>query len=138
MALGELRGNNQANEGVDNLAMVRARDLEETLFRTYRSVKRKYPMRLRMLVLNLQDSKNPGLRSKFINGVISPEVLAKMEVPDMANDELKAERAVIVKETIRMKSIRDDVGILTSSFTCEHCGSHNCAYSTVRPLNFKH
>jgi len=52
--------------------------IEEAIFTEFRDTGVKYKNRVRSRFSNLKDSKNEGLRLNVINGVLSPEKIAKM------------------------------------------------------------
>lgn len=77
-----------------------AEELEEAIFAEFKNTDMRYKNRIRSRVSNLKDTKNPGLRTNFISGVIAANRFAKMTPEEMASDEMKKLREKFVKESI--------------------------------------
>lgn len=69
----------------------------------------KYKTQMRYIILNIADLKNGSFYFDILNGKFQPEELAQMKVPDMASEELKAERLKnSIEEIEARKQVSDD------------------------------
>ncbi|KAI8033226.1 transcription elongation factor S-II [Drosophila gunungcola] len=108
---------------IKNLAF----QLEQAIYDELYDLEVKYKNRIRSRLSNLRDPKNPGLRDKFLRGIISPKQLAKMTPEEMASDELKQMRQQFVQDSIhKAQKAEMAQGTKTDLFKCSRCKKRNC------------
>ncbi len=66
-------------------------DVEMWLHKTYKD-ERSYKDKVRSILFNLKDKKNPFLRLRVMEGLITPEFLATADTKELASDQKKMER----------------------------------------------
>lgn len=84
----------------------------------------KYINRCRAIVSNLKDPDNEEFRINILSGKLSPEVLAKMEVTEMASNKKKSERTQMEEDAFSaMRSDWDQKHAIISEgmYTCGKC-----------------
>lgn len=88
-----------------------------------------YKAKIRTLLFNLKDPKNPDLRRRVLIGEVSAEGLVGMSSEDLASDATKQEhdkiRANMKKETERSQNV---AGNITDMFRCGKCKQRKCTY----------
>jgi len=105
-----------------------ATELEEAIYKDFKSTNPKYKNQVRSRVFNLKDKKNSGLREGLLLGSITPERLAKMSSAEMASDEVKKERERFIKEGIDDSALAVAQGTKSSLIKCGGCGKSNTTY----------
>ncbi|KAH8367779.1 hypothetical protein KR084_002753 [Drosophila pseudotakahashii] len=103
-----------------------AAQLEQAIYDELRGSDVKYKNRIRSRLSNLRDPKNPGLRDKFLRGLVTPEQLATMSPEEMASDDLKQMRQKFVQEAINQAQLAKVQGTKTDQFKCDRCHKRNC------------
>jgi transcription elongation factor S-II len=68
-----------------DLLMKRAEKIELTLFEDYGGVTDGYKNKVRSLILNLKNKRNPGLRESVVSGELSIKELCTMSIEVRAN-----------------------------------------------------
>ncbi|XP_036388046.1 transcription elongation factor A protein 2-like [Megalops cyprinoides] len=109
-----------------------AAQIEDCIFREFRSTDAKYKSRLRSRISNLKDKKNPDLRRNVLCGNITPDRIATMTAEEMASAELKEMRQALTKESIREHQLSKVGGTETDMFICGKCKGKNCTYTQVQ------
>ncbi|KAJ1950597.1 transcription elongation factor TFIIS [Linderina pennispora] len=87
-----------------------------------------YKARIRSLVLNLKDKKNPALRMRVVDGNITPERLCSMSKEEMASDDLKEQMEKIKEENLFKAQGAGQTEAETDQFRCGRCKSRKCTY----------
>jgi len=128
LLLGAIKGD-ELPEGIE---MQRCEDmateLEEAIYKEFKSTNPKYKNQVRSRVFNLKDKKNSGLRESLLLGSITPERLAKMSSAEMASDEVKKERERFIKEGIDDSALAVAQGTKSTLIKCGGCGKSNTTY----------
>lgn len=106
--------------------------IEEAIFQDLGDTGMKYKNRVRSRYSNLKDAKNPALRQNVLNGVISPEKLAKMTPDEMASSEMKSLREKFEEENIKDHQMATNEGTKTDMFTCGKCKGRSCTYNQLQ------
>eukprot|EP00118_Oscarella_pearsei_P003777 m.15709 g.15709 ORF g.15709 m.15709 type:complete len:339 (+) comp26509_c0_seq3:36-1052(+) len=106
--------------------------VEDCIFEESNCTDQGYKKRVRSLVMNLGDEKNPGLRQRVLIGEIAPKRLATMSPLEMASDDLKKLRQDFTKETIRESQMAVQGGTKTDLLKCGRCKGNNCSYNQVQ------
>ncbi|CAG8786256.1 186_t:CDS:2, partial [Cetraspora pellucida] len=84
-----------------DIILLRAITIEKTVFDQFgRQVIDKYRDKLRGLISNLRDKKNPGLRKRIVDGELQAEDFCTMSKEDMASEEKKARDNEIRQENL--------------------------------------
>ena len=103
--------------------MDKSLEIEKKIFDTIPE-RTKYINRCRAIVSNLKDPDNEEFRINILSGKLSPEVLAKMEVTEMASNKKKSERTQMEEEAFSaMRSDWNQKHALISEgmYTCGKC-----------------
>lgn len=103
--------------------MDKSLEIEKKIFDTIPE-RTKYINRCRAIVSNLKDPDNEEFRINILSGKLSPEVLAKMEVTEMASNKKKSERTLMEEEAFSaMRSDWDQkhAPISEGMYTCRKC-----------------
>jgi len=85
-----------------------------------------------MLFLSLKDKKNPSLRTRVIQGEISPARLSTMESHEMASAERKAEDEEIQKENTRKAMVAKPEKSISDQLQCGKCGQKKVSYTQAQ------
>ena len=104
-------------------AMDKSLEIEKKIFDIIPE-KTKYINRCRAIVSNLKDPDNEEFRINILSGKLSPELLAKMEVTEMASNKKKNERTLMEEEAFSaMRSDWNQKHALVSEgmYTCGKC-----------------
>ncbi|XP_076839709.1 transcription elongation factor A protein 2 [Brachyhypopomus gauderio] len=109
-----------------------AAEIEDCIYKEFKSTDMKYKTRLRSRISNLKDQKNPDLRRNVLCGNIVPERIATMTAEEMASAELKEMRKALTKESIREHQLSKVGGTETDMFICGKCKGKNCTYTQVQ------
>ncbi|XP_016986655.1 transcription elongation factor S-II [Drosophila rhopaloa] len=105
----------------------KAVQLEEAIYEELSNSDVKYKNRIRSRLSNLRDPKNPGLRDRFLRGLLSAEKLARMSPEEMASDDLRRMREKFVQEAINQAQMAEmPQGTKTDLFKCPRCKKRNC------------
>jgi len=103
--------------------------IEKQLFSQCKNdTNRDYKAKIRSLAFNLKNPKNPNLRNSLTQGVINVVRLCTMSVQEMADEELKKERARIVEWHTEASKIRNLNQTSTGMFKCGKCGKRDTTY----------
>lgn len=84
------------NNDFENMSGV----LEDHIFKEFKNTGIKYKNRVRSRIYNLKDTKNPDLKQKVLEGLVTLERLAVMTSEEMASAEMKKLREKLTKEAI--------------------------------------
>ena len=96
------------------------------------SASKEYKAKIRSLVFNLQDKKNPDLRRRVLVGDVAPEKLAHMSADELASDALRQEKNNM-REHALFESERGALNVATTdAFKCGKCGKRKCAYTQAQ------
>ncbi|KFM60591.1 Transcription elongation factor S-II, partial [Stegodyphus mimosarum] len=106
--------------------------IEDCIFEEFGDTNTKYKNRIRSRVANLKDTKNPGLRSNVLKGIISPAKIAVMTADEMASEEMKKLRQKFTKEAINDHQMAVTGGTKTDLLKCGKCKKSNCTYNQVQ------
>lgn len=132
MLTNALKGSDDMPDGVVAPPEVLAEQLEDCIFKEFKSTNPQYKNRIRSRVYNLKDSKNPELRINVLTGVISPKKLAVMTSEEMASKDMKALRDKFTKESIDDHQLAVAQGTKTDLLRCGKCGKRNCTYNQLQ------
>jgi transcription elongation factor S-II len=121
-------------EGLGDPVELSAR-IEDTIFKEIKDTTIKYGRRIRSLIFNLRDLKNPDLRTNVLFGNITPERLAVMTTGEMSSESLKKECAKFKEIAHRESLLAIDEGIGSDLMQCEKCKQNNCSYSELQTLS---
>ena len=86
--------------------------------------KTKYINRCKAIVSNLKDPDNEEFRINILSGKLSPEILAKMEVTEMASRKIKNERTQMEEEAfsaMRSDWYQKHAIVSEGMYTCRKC-----------------
>jgi len=106
--------------------------IESAIHTEFRNTGVKYKNRIRSRFSNLKDTKNTSLRENVLNGIVTPEKLAKMTAEEMASDEMKKQREKFEEENIKDHQMSTNEGTVTDMFTCGKCKSKKCTYTQLQ------
>ncbi|GHP06944.1 hypothetical protein PPROV_000568800 [Pycnococcus provasolii] len=96
------------------------------------SASKEYKAKIRSLVFNLQDKKNPDLRRRVLVGDVAPEKLAHMSADELASDALRQEKDKM-RDHALFESERGALNVATTdAFKCGKCGKRKCAYTQAQ------
>ncbi len=96
MLTNALRGEGELPEGVYKPVDEIAELVEDAVFNKFRDTGMKYKNQIRSRVFNLKDKKNPALRESVLTGTIPPEQIAKMTAEEMASDDVRLNRWILL------------------------------------------
>jgi transcription elongation factor S-II len=116
-------------EDVDS-PYVLAAAIEDSVFLRYAdAASNGYKAKVRTLLFNLKDKKNPDLRRRVLLGEISPSALLDMTSEELASDAQREQndkiRAMMKRETERTQTV---TGNVTDMFRCGKCKKRRCTY----------
>jgi len=118
---------NDATEFRTQLAM----RIEQGLYNHYgSSMSAEYKSRLRVILTNLKDPKNPDFNQRLYFCEVEPEELATMNEFDMASDALKRQRESDLKYAMEARKTDLNVGSVgTDMFQCPKCKERKTSYT---------
>ncbi|CAG8506415.1 1894_t:CDS:2 [Scutellospora calospora] len=112
-----------------DLILLRAITVEKTVFDQFgRQVVDKYRDKLRGLISNLRDKKNPGLRKRVVDGELQVQNFCTMSKEDMASEEKKARDNEIRQENLFKARGAGPAQAETDMFLCGKCRNRKCTY----------
>ncbi|CAG8548801.1 9738_t:CDS:2, partial [Racocetra fulgida] len=112
-----------------DIILLRAITIEKTVFDQFgRQVIDKYRDKLRGLISNLRDKKNPGLRKRIVDGELQAEAFCTMSKEDMASEEKKARDNEIRQENLFKALGAGPTQAETDMFLCGKCRNRKCTY----------
>ncbi|PAA59572.1 hypothetical protein BOX15_Mlig000627g2, partial [Macrostomum lignano] len=111
-------------------------EIEAAVFADAGSDTGRYRARLRCLIQNLRDPKNPGLRASLLDGALAAPDFAVMTSEQLASAEMRQLRQRLADEAAaRLKSVASASSEPGSSlFTCKRCRKKNCTYNQLQTL----
>eukprot|EP01102_Stenamoeba_stenopodia_P020042 TRINITY_DN7691_c0_g1_i1.p1 TRINITY_DN7691_c0_g1~~TRINITY_DN7691_c0_g1_i1.p1 ORF type:complete len:315 (+),score=89.57 TRINITY_DN7691_c0_g1_i1:142-1086(+) len=109
-------------------------EIEDELFALCGGVTTEYKEKLRSLLFNLKDPKNPYLRANVLTGKISATELVRAKPEDLASPELKEWRQKEEKKLIDSKLSEPPASArsTTDMFRCGKCGQRKCVYHQLQ------
>ncbi|EIM84851.1 transcription elongation factor [Stereum hirsutum FP-91666 SS1] len=110
------------------LIFQRAKAAEDAVFHTFNGTTGDYKTKIRSLVVNLKDKKNPGLRESVVSGDLPAAKLAKMTSQDMASEERKNADKKIKEENMFKALGAEEQQAETDAFQCGRCKQRKCRY----------
>ncbi|CAG8452455.1 8533_t:CDS:2 [Dentiscutata erythropus] len=111
------------------MILLRATTIEKTVFDQFgRQVVDKYRDKLRGLISNLRDKKNPGLRKRVVDGELQVQDFCTMSKEDMASEEKKARDNEIRQENLFKARGAGPTQAETDMFLCGKCRNRKCTY----------
>lgn len=131
-ALGKVRGEvvdpevRQVVEAVD-VGKV-AGDVEKAVFAKLGLSTGVNKAKIRSIMFNLKDGKNPDFRRRVLLGEIQAEQLVCMSVEDMASDQRKLENKQIKEKALFECERGLKQAASTDQFKCGKCGQRKCTY----------
>lgn len=105
-----------------------AKEVEEAVFVGEKGVTSGYRAKIRSLVSNLRDRKNPNLRKRVVSGEISGKKLYSMSPQEMASDEIKKDIEQFKKENLFNAQAAVQKNAVTDRFTCGKCKQKKVSY----------
>lgn len=105
-----------------------AKEIEQELFKMFRSCDKNYKAKLRSLCFNLKNPKNPELRDSIMMAEVSATKLCLMTHSEMASEELKQERQRILKYHMEAAQAKLPNQTSTDMFKCGKCGRRETTY----------
>ncbi|CAO3665468.1 unnamed protein product [Umbelopsis ramanniana] len=111
-----------------DLLMKRAEKIELTLFEDYGGVTDGYKNKVRSLILNLKNKRNPGLRESVVSGELSIKELCTMSIEDMASEEKKAKDRKLAEEALFNARGAGSAQAETDMFMCGKCKGRKTTY----------
>ncbi|CAG8558334.1 11227_t:CDS:2, partial [Paraglomus occultum] len=107
----------------------RAIKIEKTVLDQFGGKQEKeYRDKLRSLILNLKDKKNPELRASVVSGELPVTKFCTMSKEDMASEEKKArDRAIRQIKLFESRGAGPSLAE-TDAFRCGKCGNRKCTY----------
>ncbi|KAI9284539.1 transcription elongation factor S-II [Umbelopsis sp. AD052] len=111
-----------------DLLMKRAEKIELTLFEEYGGVTDGYKNKVRSLILNLKNKRNPGLRESVVSGELSIKELCTMSIEDMASEEKKAQDRKLAEEALFNARGAGSAQAETDMFMCGKCKGRKTTY----------
>lgn len=111
------------------LVMERALSIESTVLDDNNgSTGEEYKKKVRSLMLNLKDKKNPSLREAVISGDTPAATFCRMSSADMASEERKQQdRALELSNLFKARGAGPQQAE-TDSFKCGRCKQRKCTY----------
>jgi len=100
-----------------------AAQLEEVIFEELRCSNDKYKNRIRLLLCNLRDPKNPVLRDKFLRGLVTPNQLARMSLEEMESNDLEQIPQKFTQEAINQTQMPKVQGTKKNQFKSDRASS---------------
>jgi DNA-directed RNA polymerase subunit M/transcription elongation factor TFIIS len=92
--------------------------------------KQAYKERCRDLVSNLKA--NEALKARLLVGGLSAEALLGLSSEDMASEDLRRERDLLLAESLKESQIDQSTGrTLTDEYKCPECGMHETQYTLI-------
>ncbi|CAG8583757.1 9859_t:CDS:2 [Racocetra persica] len=120
-----------------DIILLRAITIEKTVFDQFgRQVIDKYRDKLRGLISNLRDKKNPGLRKRIVDGELQAEAFCTMSKEDMASEEKKARDNEIRQENLFKALGAGPTQAETDMFLCGKCRNRKWKYLTDTPVKY--
>lgn len=116
------------NNDFENMSGV----LEDHIFKEFKNTGIKYKNRVRSRIYNLKDTKNPDLKQKVLEGLVTLERLAVMTSEEMASAEMKKLREKLTKEAIDDHQMAQQGGTKTGAFKCSKCGERDTSYNQLQ------
>lgn len=120
----------ELKEKAANIALT----IEENINSKYIADQKGYAEKVRSLVFNLKDVKNPKLRDRIINGDLTPWDIVTAGPKELASEEKKEESKKHLKENLDARRTdwqREQAqksGKNIGFFTCKKCQSKNTTY----------
>jgi len=105
-----------------------AKEIEEEMYKLYKSVSQDYKAKFRSLSFNLKNPKNPDLRHTVMQGTISAQQLCAMSSQDMASEELKDQRKKAALWHLEATKASQGNQTTTDMFKCSKCGRRETTY----------
>jgi transcription elongation factor S-II len=112
--------------------MKRAEKIEIRLFEDFGGVNEGYKNKVRSLILNLKNKRNPGLRESVVSGELSVKDLCTMSIEDMASEEKKALDRKMAEEALFNARGAGSAQAETDMFMCGKCKGRKTTYFQVR------
>ncbi|CAG8621491.1 1696_t:CDS:2 [Gigaspora rosea] len=111
------------------IILLRATTIEKTVYDQFaRQVTGQYRDKLRGLISNLRDKKNPGLRKRVVDGDLQVQDFCTMSKEDMASEERKARDNEIRQENLFKARGAGPTQAETDMFLCGKCRNRKCTY----------
>lgn len=87
-----------------------------------------FQAKLRSIVFNLGDKRNPDFGKKVLLRIYTPEQLATMDSKDMASKAKNEERKELKNLSIELSKTPKNVQVETGLFRCKRCKQNKCTY----------
>ncbi|KAJ7633897.1 transcription factor S-II, central domain-containing protein [Mycena polygramma] len=114
--------------------LAKAKAIEAAVFRDMGGITSAYRQRLRSLLVNLKDEKNPSLRKAVGSGDIPVDEFVKMSNREMASEEQKKAYDAINEDDLFHLLGAEEQEAETSAFTCPKCNAVGFIYFLFVPL----
>lgn len=106
-----------------------AKQIELEVYKAeYSNVNDSYRNKLRTFTMNLRNKRNPELRGRLLDGVITPTAFIKMTPNEMAPETLKQEIEKLNKQNLFDAQGATEKRAVTDRFTCGKCKHKKVSY----------
>ncbi|KAJ7633876.1 transcription factor S-II, central domain-containing protein [Mycena polygramma] len=112
--------------------LAKAKAIEAAVFRDMGGITSAYRQRLRSLLVNLKDEKNPSLRKAVGSGDIPVDEFVKMSNREMASEEQKKAYDAINEDDLFHLLGAEEQEAETSAFTCPKCNARKSRYRQLQ------
>ncbi|XP_072370202.1 transcription elongation factor A N-terminal and central domain-containing protein isoform X2 [Scyliorhinus torazame] len=127
-----LIGSELADDTVVEMWKSIAKEIEQFIHTLHLKNDKRYKACIRSKIANLKNPKNPHLRQKILSGEVTPQMFAEMSVMDMANEELKQQRASYTTSGLQDHQLPHSLeGTKTNKIRCRRCERFNCTVTAI-------
>lgn len=113
-------------------------EIEEQIYKVYKEKSKEYMDKVRSVFSNLRDPKNPELRSRLLNGEITPVQIATMDATIMASRSLQEVREQFTRNAVESSrtDLENEKARLQSKdnsfFECKECKSKHIDVQVIQ------
>ncbi|KAG8902018.1 RNA polymerase II elongation factor [Tulasnella sp. 403] len=111
-----------------DLVLIRAQGIEKCCFNEFGSTDNAYRSKMRRLILNLKDKKNPSLRQGVVSGDIGVERFCNMSSEEMASEERKQVNELLNAQNLHNSLAAGEQEAETDAFQCGRCKQRKTRY----------
>jgi len=113
-----------------DLVLARAKSIESTIHNdTIKdTTKKSYSAKMRTIVMNAKDKKNPGLREAIVSGDLPVKKFCNMTPAEMASEERKAQDQRLVEQNLFNTLGAGNTHSETDMFQCGKCKKKRTTY----------
>lgn len=106
----------------------RAYGIEYCVYKEFDGVSKEYSTKMRRLLTNLKDKKNPGLRAGVVSGDIPVEKFVVMTAEEMASEEMKQKNNALNEQNVHNALGAGEPEAETDAFQCGRCKNFKTRY----------